>query len=73
VDLTQVEAGESVEFAGMAPGGEGRGRALAVYGMTPGGRLTLQQKSPAYVIRVGETELAIEKDIARQILVRRQD
>jgi len=42
-----------------------------VYGMTPGARLALQQKRPAYVMRVGETELALEGDIARQILVRR--
>jgi Fe2+ transport system protein FeoA len=71
LDLTQIEAGETVEFAGMAPGAEGRGRMLAVYGMTPGAKVTLQQKRPAFVLRVGETELALEGDIARQILVRR--
>jgi DtxR family Mn-dependent transcriptional regulator len=72
LDLTQIEAGETVEFAGMAPGAEGRGRALAVYGMTPGAFVTLQQKQPAFVLRVGETELALEKDIARQILIKRR-
>jgi len=44
---------------------------LAVYGMTAGARVTLQQKQPSFVVRVGETELALEADIARQILVRR--
>lgn len=73
LDLTQVEASETVEFAGMAPGAEGRGRALAVYGLTPGARFTLQQKRPSYVIRVGETELALDADIARQLLVKRFD
>lgn len=71
LDLTQLIAGETVEFVGMAPGAERRGRALAVYGMTPGARLTLQQKRPAYLVRVGETELALDADIARQIIVRR--
>jgi Fe2+ transport system protein FeoA len=71
LDLTQIESGETVEFAGMAPGAEGRGRALAVYGMTPGARFALQQKRPAFVVRVGETELALDADIARQIVVRR--
>jgi DtxR family Mn-dependent transcriptional regulator len=73
LDLTQVEAGETVEFAGMAPGAEGRGRALAVYGMTMGARLTLLQKRPAFLLRVGETELALDAEIARQIVVRRAD
>lgn len=69
LNLTQVDAGAVIEFVGMAPGAEGRGRSLAVYGVTMGARLTLQQKRPAYVIRVGETELALEAEIARQILV----
>lgn len=69
-DLTQLEPGMTAEFVGMAAGAEGRGRSLAVYGLTPGSRFSLQQKHPAYVIRVGETELAIDADIARQILVK---
>jgi Fe2+ transport system protein FeoA len=42
-----------------------------VYGLVPGSLLVLQQKRPAFVVRVGETELAIEADIAREILVKR--
>jgi Fe2+ transport system protein FeoA len=71
LDLTQAEAGETVEFIGMLLGAESRGRALAVYGVTPGAQITLQQKRPSYILRVGETELAIDADIARQILVRK--
>jgi len=72
LDLTQLEAGETAEFVGMTPGAEARGRMLAVYGLTAGTPLTLQQKLPAFVIRVGETELALEGDVARTILVRRR-
>jgi Fe2+ transport system protein FeoA len=42
-----------------------------VYGLTPGSVLVLQQKRPSFVIRIGETELALEADIAREIRVRR--
>lgn len=71
LDLTQLDDGETVEFVGMTPGAERRGRALAVYGVTPGARLTLQQKHPAFLVRVGETELALDEEIARQLIVRR--
>jgi DtxR family Mn-dependent transcriptional regulator len=48
-----------------------RRNSLAVYGLVPGSRVVLQQKRPAYVVRVGETELALEAAIACEILVRR--
>ena len=48
-----------------------RRNALAVYGLVPGCHLVLQQKSPSFVIRVGETELALEGSIAREIFVKR--
>ena len=48
-----------------------RRNSLAVYGLVPGSRVVLQQKRPAYVVRVGETELALEAEIARDILVKR--
>jgi DtxR family Mn-dependent transcriptional regulator len=71
LDLTQLAPGETAEFAGVNSANESRKHTLAVYGLVPGSRLTLQQRSPAYVVRVGETELALEGDIAREILVRR--
>jgi DtxR family Mn-dependent transcriptional regulator len=71
LDLTQLDAGETAEFVGVTGTNESRRHTLSVYGLVPGARVTLQQKRPAYVIRVGETELALEGDIAREILVRR--
>ena len=69
--LTQLNAGETAEFIGMADGQESRRHTLAVFGLVPGSRLVLQQKSPAFVVRIGETELALEATIARQIFVKR--
>ncbi len=71
LDLTGLDAGETAEFVGLAGANESRRHTLSLYGLVPGVHVTLQQKRPAYVVRVGETELALEADIAREILVRR--
>jgi DtxR family Mn-dependent transcriptional regulator/ferrous iron transport protein A len=42
---------------------------LSVFGVIPGAKITLQQRKPAYVLRVGFTELSIEYEIADSILV----
>lgn len=45
---------------------------LQVLGLAPAAMLTLEQKRPEYVVRVGFTELSLERDIAAQIMVRVQ-
>lgn len=71
VPLTELRAGERAELASLACTKRSRRNALAVFGLVPGSELTLQQRRPAFVVRVGETELALESDIAAEILVRR--
>jgi Fe2+ transport system protein FeoA len=71
LNLTQLEPGETAEFCGITGHQKSREHTLSLYGLVPGATFTLQQKSPAYVVRVGETELALEGDIAREIQVRR--
>jgi DtxR family Mn-dependent transcriptional regulator len=50
-----------------------RHRTLTVYGLGPDAEITLVQHQPACVIRIGETELALDSDIARDILVQPLD
>ena len=69
-NLSQFDEGQQLEMVGFACAPSARRNALAVYGLVPGSRLVLQQKRPAFVVRVGETELALESDIANEILVR---
>ena len=66
--LTDGQVGEVVSLNSRHPG---RRNTLAVFGLVPGSRFVLLQKRPAFVIRVGETELALEPAIADEILVRR--
>jgi Fe2+ transport system protein FeoA len=42
---------------------------LAVFGLTPEAEITLIQHLPSCVVQVGETELAIDPEIADEILV----
>lgn len=69
--LHELEEGEHSELVCLNCAQTSRRNTLAVYGLTPGSRLILQQKRPTFVVRVGETELALEMEIAREILVRR--
>jgi Fe2+ transport system protein FeoA len=48
-----------------------RHNTLAVFGLVPGSEVVLVQQQPSCVIRVGETELALDAEIAREILVQR--
>lgn len=71
VSLHELDEGEHSELVCLNCAHGSRRNALAVYGLVPGSRLVLQQKRPAFVVRVGETELAIEADIAQEIFVKR--
>jgi len=42
---------------------------LSTFGVTPGFQVTLEQRQPTYVLRVGFTELSIEREIADEIIV----
>jgi len=69
--LPELDEGEQSELVCLNCAHASRRNALIVYGLIPGSRLVLQQKRPAVVVRVGETELALEPSIACDILVKR--
>jgi Fe2+ transport system protein FeoA len=68
--LDELEEGEESELVCLNCAHANRRNALAVYGLVPGTRLLLHQKRPSFVVRVGETELALEAEIAHEILVK---
>ncbi|OFW01823.1 MAG: hypothetical protein A3I61_05620 [Acidobacteria bacterium RIFCSPLOWO2_02_FULL_68_18] len=71
VCLDELEEGEHCELVCLNGAHVARRNALAVYGLVPGCQLLVQQKHPSFVIRVGETELALEGNIAHEIFVKR--
>jgi DtxR family Mn-dependent transcriptional regulator len=48
----------------------GRLERLGALGLVPGVRITLVQRRPAIVIKVGETELAVDGELAEEIFMR---
>ncbi|MFC1620088.1 metal-dependent transcriptional regulator [Candidatus Neomarinimicrobiota bacterium] len=68
--LTRLEVGKSARVAFLTPSFHKRFDRLAAFGINPGAELNLHQRRPAFVVRVGETELALDPEIANEIFVR---
>ncbi len=68
--LEDAAVGQRYRVVFIAPKSHTRLDRLAVMGLTPGAEIRLHQKRPSYVIRIGETDVAIDQDIAREIYVR---
>ncbi|MFB0516886.1 MAG: metal-dependent transcriptional regulator [Candidatus Neomarinimicrobiota bacterium] len=68
--LTRLSVGERARVAFLTPSFHQRFDRLVAFGINPGVVLDLHQRTPAYVVRVGETELALDPEIADEIYVR---
>jgi Fe2+ transport system protein FeoA len=71
VTLDRVESGTRCELRHLGCRKPGRRNTLTVFGMTPGTEIELLQRHPSFVVRVGETEVGLDEEIAREIYVRR--
>ena len=69
--LTEINAGERARIVFIMPSAHSRIDRLTSLGIVPGGTVRVHQKSPALVLELGETTIAIDKDIAREIFVRK--
>lgn len=67
--LDKVSVGGEGRIAYVSTKGRSRLERLMVLGVAPGSTFKLQQKSPSYVIQVGETQIALEEDVAQDIYV----
>jgi DtxR family Mn-dependent transcriptional regulator len=54
----------------IAPKFHDRMDRLAALGVTPGSTLRLHQRSPSFVIEVGETTIALDPEIANEVYVK---
>lgn len=70
--LDQLAVGEKATIAYILTHQHPRLHKLMSFGIAPGVRIRMHQKSPTYVIQVEETQIALEKDIANNIYVRRK-
>jgi Fe2+ transport system protein FeoA len=68
--LKDIEANERGTIAYLATEDEGRLRKLMAMGAMPGLKIAMIQKFPSYVFKVGETQFAIDEEMAEGIYVR---
>jgi Fe2+ transport system protein FeoA len=68
--VTELRRGEEAEVLCLGDTRSPRLGSLAAFGVVPGSRISLVQTRPSCVIRVGETETAIDREIGEEILVR---
>jgi DtxR family transcriptional regulator, Mn-dependent transcriptional regulator len=68
--MSDLEPGSRGRIVFIAPKDHSRMDRLSSLGIVPGTEVQLHQKRPAFVIRIGETELALEMEIAGEIYVK---
>jgi Fe2+ transport system protein FeoA len=69
VPLTHIANGKSAVVRDVSRLSGDRKTRLGLFGLAPGAVLFMIQRAPAPVIRIGETELALEIDVLQQIWV----
>ncbi|MCH7859164.1 MAG: ferrous iron transport protein A, partial [Candidatus Marinimicrobia bacterium] len=67
---SRLEVGKQARVAFLTPSFHKRFDRLAAFGINPGVEIRLHQRKPAFVVRLGETELALDQEIADEIYVR---
>ncbi|HUI25496.1 MAG TPA: metal-dependent transcriptional regulator [Candidatus Kryptonia bacterium] len=67
--LSEATVGGDYRIVFVASRSHRRMERLSSFGVVPGAQLRLGQRLPAPMIRVGETEIAIEPEIARDVFV----
>jgi len=70
--LVDLEPGEGGRVAYLHAGEGSRLRELMSIGLLPGAPVRLLRNSPAYVLALGESEFALDEDMAKAVFVRVQ-
>ncbi len=68
--LTELRSGDKAKISYIVTKYHGRLDRLSSMGLLPGVQISLHQRQPTYVITIGETQIALDSAIARDIYVR---
>jgi DtxR family Mn-dependent transcriptional regulator len=71
--LPSFDVGATGRIVFIAPKFHDRMDRLAALGVIPGSTIRLHQRSPSYVIEIGETTIALDPEIAGEIYVKRAE
>jgi len=67
--LSDAEIGTNAKIVYILPSLELRLSKLTNLGVIPGNKIHIKQKSPAFVITIEESTIAIDSDVAKEIFV----
>ncbi len=71
VALTELKPGEGGEIAYLAASDVRKMQKLMSMGVLPGSDLALIRTYPSFIFKVGNSEFAVDEDLAREIFVRK--
>jgi len=71
VPLTELRPRETGEIAYLAASDDKKVQKLMSMGVLPGSEMTLIQKFPSYIFKVGHSQFAVDDQLARDIYIRR--
>ncbi len=71
IPLEELGLGEEGRIVFIAPKSHQRLDRLSTLGIVPGSILRMHQKNPSYVLQIGETTLALDREIVKNIYVKR--
>ncbi|HZL86186.1 MAG TPA: metal-dependent transcriptional regulator [Candidatus Krumholzibacteria bacterium] len=70
--LPELERGTNGHIVFMTPNSQKRYERLGLFGVVPGSTVRLRQTQPSVVIEIEGTSLALDREVAREIYVRRE-
>jgi len=68
--LTEASLGATVRIVFITPRSKKRLEKLSSLGIVPGSRLRLLQRNPSFVLQIGQTTIALDRDITDEIYVK---
>jgi DtxR family Mn-dependent transcriptional regulator len=71
IPLEELGLGEEGRIVFIAPKSHQRLDRLSTLGIVPGSIVRMHQKNPSHVIQIGETTLALDREIVKDIYVKR--
>jgi DtxR family Mn-dependent transcriptional regulator len=71
IPLDELGLGEEGRIVFIAPKSHQRLDRLSTLGIVPGSIVRMHQKNPSHVLQIGETTLALDKEIIKDIYVKR--
>jgi len=67
--LHHLKPGQSAQVIELQSSDPSRLDRLSAFGLAPGSWVRLMQRRPVFILYVGETEISVDEEVAREILV----